>query len=213
MTVFEKQDTNMSRSFDSIASSYQLLETLAFGRSLQRIRTFCLPWAKDRQRALLIGDGDGRFASALLESAPRIQVDSIDLSPRMLALSQQRVGRHASRFKPIQADALAYSYPTSRYDFIALHFVLDCFTQPQIDTLLPRIEKTLKPGGIIAHSDFLSEKPWQKAIAWALYRAFRLSTQLNAYQLPIVTWSGNLRPLTSTTALRGLLFSSVVSLP
>jgi hypothetical protein len=54
--------------FDRLAKPYRWLEYLSFGRNLERCRFHFLPQLAGTQRALLLGDGDGRFAERLLRN-------------------------------------------------------------------------------------------------------------------------------------------------
>lgn len=78
-------------SFDRIASSYRFLEWILFCNVLQRARTAFIPQTVDSRRALVVGEGDGRFLVELLRTNPRIQVDCVDASKKMLALARARV--------------------------------------------------------------------------------------------------------------------------
>ena len=53
-------------SFDRLASHYQWIEAVAFGRDLQRARLAFLEELDSPRRALLAGEGDGRFLIELL---------------------------------------------------------------------------------------------------------------------------------------------------
>ena len=199
--------------FDRIATVYEPLERLSFSDHLQQARRFCLPHVRRCRRGLLLGDGDGRFSAALLESAPRIQLDSIDLSSRMLQLAQHRAGANRDRITPLNRDALQYAYPADTYDFIGLHFCLDCFSQKAIDTLLPQLERSLRSGGRIAYSDFQGHRYWQRTVVAALYLCFRAGAGLKTRSLPEVKWSPQVKPVADARFLRGLVFSRVLETP
>jgi ubiquinone/menaquinone biosynthesis C-methylase UbiE len=54
--------------FDRLARPYRWMEYLSFGRALERCRFQFLPQLAHTQHALLLGDGDGRFAERLLRA-------------------------------------------------------------------------------------------------------------------------------------------------
>jgi SAM-dependent methyltransferase len=168
-----------------------------------------LPHTRKCQRGLLIGDGDGRFSAALLENNPTIRIESLDISAGMLKRARARAGCHRGRIEFIHTDALTYAYPENTYDFIGLHFCLDCLTQNEIASLLPRLEKSLRSGGIVAHSDFRANHRWQRILVSALYLLFRAGAGLKANKLPDVSWSEPFETLAETEALGGLVFSKV----
>ncbi len=179
--------------FDRVARVYHWAEYLALGPLLQRTRTHFLPHILDRRRALVLGDGDGRFLAELVSAAPDIHVLAVDSSAAMLRLLKQRCLRRAPRsamfrLRTMQASALEIE-PSRDTDLVITHFLLDCFTQAEVDTLARRLAARLRPGTLWLLSDFgQPEKLWQRPFAAlyvrALYCAFRLTTGLRVQRLP-----------------------------
>ncbi|HEX3470297.1 MAG TPA: class I SAM-dependent methyltransferase, partial [Silvibacterium sp.] len=58
---------------------------------LERCRFYRLPQMAGAQRALVLGDGDGRFLARLLRKNPQLKADVVDLSPAMLQLLNERI--------------------------------------------------------------------------------------------------------------------------
>ena len=56
--------------FDHIARAYRWLEYISLGPLLSRTRNCYLELLQDRTRALILGDGDGRFTARLLAQSP-----------------------------------------------------------------------------------------------------------------------------------------------
>lgn len=199
----------MKRSFDWLAAPYRWLEYAAFGRRLQQTRVHCLPWTKDARRALLVGDGDGRFSAALLQSNPMVVIDSLDISPVMLATAVARAGAHRDRLHPICGDALTSEYPNGHYDLICLHFCLDCFTDNQVADLLPRLFASLAPNGIIAYSDFQCSRALHRWIVNGLFAFFRAIAGISARRLPVVRWPEEIPLVVRKEFLGGLVFTEI----
>lgn len=175
--------------FDRIARPYRWLEYLSLGKTLERCRFHFLPQLLDCHRALILGDGDGRFTATLLADNPSIQVDAIDISRTMLALLRQRSGSHSERLRTHHADARIFRYdPRNQYDLVATHFFLDCFTQPDLNQLITQIQSALAPGAIWLISDFRIPAGTMRLPARiyvrSLYLAFRLLTGLKTTRLP-----------------------------
>ena len=61
-------------SFDRLAPHYRWMEAVLAGGKLQRCRTAFLNEVKDARHALIVGDGNGRFLSALLRANPSVRV-------------------------------------------------------------------------------------------------------------------------------------------
>jgi SAM-dependent methyltransferase len=177
--------------FDLIARPYHWLEYLTLGRALERCRLHYLPSLLQRKRALVLGDGDGRFLAQLLAQNPRLHVDAVDTSATMLQILRHRCEALAhntsTRLNTHQANALACPLDPP-YDLIVTHFFLDCLTQPDLETLVNRIAPTLSPGAIWLVSDFqIPSGPMRlpaKILVRTLYLAFRILTGLRTTQLP-----------------------------
>lgn len=173
--------------FNHIARPYRWLEYLTLGPALQRCRTHFLPLLLDQKKALVLGDGDGRFLATLLAQNPTIQADAVDISATMLTLLRKRCEAQTTRLKTHQISALAYN-PEGPYDLIVTHFFLDCLTQSDLETLITQITPALAPGALWLISDFrVPPGPMRlpaQAYIRSLYLAFRIFTGLRTTQLP-----------------------------
>lgn len=176
--------------FDRVSRLYRWAEYLALGPLLRRTREQFLPRLTETRRALLLGDGDGRFAAALLRRAPPVRVHAVDSSGAMLQLLQQRCDRAGAgaRLTVQQGDVLEASAPKD-CDLIVTHFVLDCLTQAEVETLVLRLAQQVSPPCRWLVSEFGLPRPRLARLAAALYLrllylAFRLLTGLRVQQLP-----------------------------
>ncbi|MBB5328678.1 class I SAM-dependent methyltransferase [Tunturiibacter gelidoferens] len=183
--------TRTQPNFDHIARPYRWLEYITLGRALEQCRLHYLPSLLKRKRALVLGDGDGRFLAQLLAQNPRLHADAIDTSATMLQLLRERCEALApnasARLNTHQSDALTCPLDPS-YDLIVTHFFLDCLTQPELGTLITRIAPTLSPQAVWLVSDFqIPTGPMRlpaKILVRTLYLAFRILTGLRTTQLP-----------------------------
>jgi ubiquinone/menaquinone biosynthesis C-methylase UbiE len=206
--------------FDRVAHIYRWAEYLALGPLLQRTRTHFLPELLDRRQALVLGDGDGRFLAKLLSASPNITVTAADTSASMLRLLTSRCTPHTPRLQTTQSSALEIT-PTPDTDLIVTHFLLDCFTQSEVDVLAQRFGAPLPPGALWLLSDFgQPTRPWQRPFAAiyvrALYFAFRLTTGLRITHLPNpqqALSSAGFRLRRRNTRLGGLLYTELWELP
>ena len=171
--------------FDRVARVYRWAEYLALGRTLQRAREYFLPRLTECKSALALGDGDGRFLARLLQQNPEMQAVAVDTSSAMLALLRERCG---SRVRTVQLSALEVQAEPET-DLVVTHFFLDCFTQPEVETLATHLCAQLEPGTLWAVSDFGTPqarwlRPFAAAYVRSLYLAFRILTGLRVTQLP-----------------------------
>jgi SAM-dependent methyltransferase len=178
-------------SFDRIARPYRWLEYLTFGRVLERCRTHSLSQLGDCRRALVLGDGDGRFLARLLAENTHLHADAVDTSAAMLQLLRDRsetaTPDATARLQVYHDSALTFPL-AGCYDLVVTHFFLDCFSQADLETLIARVASTLVPGALWVVSDFhvpagLMRTP-ARALVRSLYLAFRVLTGLRTTELP-----------------------------
>lgn len=209
--------------FDWIAKPYRWLEYGSFGPLLERCRYYFLSDCTQARRALVLGDGDGRFTEQLLLANPAIQVDAVDASAAMLRELQQRsrsIGA-GQRVRIIQADIRTWSPEPRGYDMVVSHFFLDCLLPLELEELVERVSASLAPQALWLISDFsIPEGGWRRPLARVLVRflyfAFRVLTKLEVRQLPdyshILAQRGFLR-LRQKTFLGGLLITDLWQVP
>jgi ubiquinone/menaquinone biosynthesis C-methylase UbiE len=175
--------------FDGLARFYDGMENVLAGRKLIRCREAFLTVMPPPRRVLLLGEGHGRFLSALLKIHPEINVTCVDASAKMLAVTRRRLQRSGQSTRLItflRRDLLQWDPPAQAYDLIVTQFVLDCFPPAQLTALMSRLATAAQPGARWLVSDFhLPElRGWRRlrasAILWVMYRFFRLVTKLPA---------------------------------
>jgi ubiquinone/menaquinone biosynthesis C-methylase UbiE len=181
--------------FNRLAHAYRWMEYLSFGTCLMYVRQWRIPEMQHRRRALVYGDGDGRFLARLVRQAPGLQVTAVDASARMLQVAARRLPPAAS-VQLVQADALGFqpsreqlSFEPGGYDLIVSHFFLDCFSEDEVGCLVERVNAAAAESAVWVISDFAVP---QGAIAgvlgrWiirGLYQVFGLLTGLETRRLP-----------------------------
>ena len=90
-------------SFDRIAPSYRSFEWIAFSDVLQRARTAFISQAVGSRRALLVGEGDGRFLAELLRRSPEAEIDCIDASAAMIRCARSRAAVIPSKTRDLSS--------------------------------------------------------------------------------------------------------------
>ncbi|MBZ5674321.1 MAG: class I SAM-dependent methyltransferase [Acidobacteriia bacterium] len=166
---------------DLIAPHYWWIERLGMGRTLERRRRWFLPQLGNARRALVLGDGDGRFLRELLRRHSDVRADYVDLSRRMLELARQKAG--ADRVNYQQADARTLDLPRDEYDLIATHFFFDCFGPNELEALIARVADAAKPGVQWIVSEFRTANIPARLLVRALYLFFGITTGLKTRKL------------------------------
>ncbi len=179
--------------FDRLAGVYATLELLTFGSALSRRRLCFLsePRLATAGRALVLGDGDGRFTAALLERHPHLDVTVVDSSRAMIARLEARVRRSApaARLELHCADARGWLPGPAAYDVVAAHFFFDCFSTSDVQSIVANITPSLSPNALWLVSEFAIPPhglvmPLARLLLRTLYFAFRVITGLRVAQLP-----------------------------
>ena len=168
--------------FDAIAPYYRWLEMATFGNALQRAQTRFIDKVDRPKRALVIGEGDGRFLCDLLRVHPDLKVDCVDASRGMLKISRDRVRRRSpgclARIRFLHADILTWS-PNYSYDLFVTHFLLDCFGAAEVKMIVEKIARAASVDAIWLLADFtipegnvarINAKIWLRAM-YAFFRA------------------------------------------
>lgn len=187
--------------FDRLARAYRWMEWASFGPLLWQCRCAFLNEMQSASRALIIGDGDGRFTARLLATNPRVRIDAIDASTAMLRALTHRAAANGDRLRTFCLDARNFDArdwraPEShtpaeekmRYDLIVTHFFLDCLTTGEVRTLAVEVAAAA-PGALWVVSEFAVPKSRfgrlvaQPLVAF-LYAAFGLLTGLRVRRLP-----------------------------
>jgi ubiquinone/menaquinone biosynthesis C-methylase UbiE len=143
--------------FDYVARYYRWLETITFGNALQEARIYWIDKIPRPRRALIVGEGNGRFLCELLRIQPKIDVDCVDASGRMLELARGRVRRfHPKSLASVRffhQDVLNWS-PLDSYDLLVTHFFLDCFPREQVGAIVAKLAHVARPDAVWLVADF-----------------------------------------------------------
>ena len=176
-------------SFDRVATSYRLLETITFGQSLQRARVRWIEKISRPRRVLILGEGNGRFLCELLRVHPKIDIDCVDASARMLTLARTRARQICpeswQRIQFIHADILRWS-PRNSYDLIVTHFLLDCFPRYEVKAIVDKLAGAAAPGAIWLLADFtippagIFSRMHAKLLLRMMYLFFRCAAGITA---------------------------------
>lgn len=203
--------------FDRLARAYRWMEAATFGPLLMQTRCAFLDAMAGRRRALILGDGDGRFTARLLAVNDAVEVDAVDASAAMLAELKRNAGAHAGRVRTHAADARLWQPPRTDYDLVVTHFFLDCMTDAETAALAARLRGACTPDALWIVSEFaiphgafgaLVARP----LVALLYAAFGVMTGLDTRRLPdhrAALENAGFTLVKTATLLHGLLRSEL----
>jgi ubiquinone/menaquinone biosynthesis C-methylase UbiE len=110
-----------------------------------------LVFADKPKRLLDVGGNTGKFAVQCAKHDPEVHVTIADL-PQQLELARENIRAQGleSRVDFVAVDVLNESQPLpDRFDAIWMSQFLDCFSLPQIESILRRAANALSPGGSV----------------------------------------------------------------
>ena len=178
-------------SFDLLAPHYRWMEWVLAGGKLQRCRTAFLHSLPAPRRALLLGEGNGRFLVELIRAHPGVEIVCVDASRKMLECARarlQRSGLGTGSVEFVHANILEWSPKPHQFDLIVSHFFLDCFRPEQLAGIMDRLSTAAAPEAQWLLADF-REPPagwarWRaRLILETMYLFFRRFTKLPAARL------------------------------
>jgi ubiquinone/menaquinone biosynthesis C-methylase UbiE len=178
--------------YGRLAKSYKFWEYLVFGRQLRRCREAWWKALLNTQEALILGDGDGRFSTFLLENHPTVKITSLDVSLPMLNQAEKRREKRniqENRVTTILSDVNSWDYGNKKFDAVVTHFFMDSFETLEMKTIATTIKNVLKPGRQLHVSDFHIPKDpkfgrWRARLTLGfLYPIFRVITNLRTRSL------------------------------
>jgi cyclopropane fatty-acyl-phospholipid synthase-like methyltransferase len=177
--------------FGRLARAYRWMEYFSFGPYLQQCRRLRLAEMASSRRALIYGDGDGRFLATLMEDRPTIHVVAVDASNEMLQQAARRLPSGVN-VRLVHADALECDlaeFPEAPFDLVVTHFFLDCFHEGELTPWLSQVNAAVAENALWVLSEFAIPKrnPARLAgmlIVRGLYLIFGLLTGLRTRRLP-----------------------------
>jgi SAM-dependent methyltransferase len=182
---------NTPAKFDCLSQVYRWMEYFSFGPYLQQCRRLRVAEMSACKRALVYGDGDGRFLAELVRRVPKIRATTVDASNKMLDRLARRLPSEA-QVRLLHADALEcepVGFPDGPFDLVISHFFLDCFNEAEIASLVAHVNVLVEKTALWVVSDF-AIPPRRPArllgmlIVRGLYLAFGLLTGLRTRRLP-----------------------------
>lgn len=203
---------------DAIAPYYAALEFAVFGRALERCRSHFLPEAAHARRALVLGDGDGRFLRELRSRYPALETDYVDRSRTMLSLARRAAGDRQIHYwcRNLPQDPV----PCGPHDLVTAHFFFDCFDAAALAEIVERVRETSPSARWVVSEFAVPESKWlarpAQVLIATMYAFFGLATGLRTRSLtdhrPVLEKAGLVRAKRVAHA-RGLLVSELWTPP
>ncbi len=189
MSATSRTESAAPPDFSRLAHLYRWMEFASFGPWLHWCRCTFLDQVADCRRALVIGDGDGRFTARLLHANHDIQIDAVDASSAMLNELRRRASSDSHRVRTWNADARHWHPEGPPYDLVVTHFFLDCLTAAEIESLATGLRTAVTSSAKWLISEFAIPPGWYgkifaRPLIRSLYWVFGRLTGLRIRSLP-----------------------------
>ena len=174
----------MAANYNNAAWFYDRLSRLVFGNRLLQAQEFLLDYIPANSHVLIAGGGTGKILELLTHRHPAgLTIIYAEVSEKMIALSEKRhTGSHHITFVTGAAEEVQPGFP---FDVILAPFLLDNFSDKDLQTFLQQANVHLKPGGLWLCADFqLNGKWWQPVLLKTMYLFFKLLGCVGVTKLP-----------------------------
>lgn len=151
----------------------------------QRRRSLELVRIQPGERVLVCGCGTGLDLPLL---PPAIEIDAVDLSPRMIEEARAKSAGLAIRLQTMDAQNL--KFPDATFDVVILHLIIAIVPDPL--RALQEAVRVLKPGGRIALFDKYFHGPGQPRLIRRILNPLArvIATDLNTRTLELAAQAG-----------------------
>ncbi len=174
-------------SFNTIAPFYDLLVRLVFQQKLQKAQESLLVQIPEKGHILILGGGTGWVLTRLLELKPEVSVVYVEVSEKMLALSQQSWqkagGKGQVSFRLGDESVLETA---EKFDYVLVPFVFDLYGTHYLKTVfIPNLCQHLAEDGILGLVDFReTDKLLHRGLIGAMFLFFKYVSRIKNTMLP-----------------------------
>lgn len=176
--------------FDRIALIYDSLSKLIFQKSIFQSQLTHLNKIPTHANILIIGGGTGLILNEILSKKPEVQITYIELSKKMLKLSQNRLDSlNAQKVRFIHGDEkIILGFEPYTFDIIITNFFLDVFSSQKLLDVMQLLNGVLVENGLWINTDFVMSvttgfEVWKKWLIKFMYLFFNIFCNLEGKEL------------------------------
>lgn len=163
--------------FDPIANWYNLLKKMVFRNQIELATQHFLHLIPPNSKILIIGGGTGQL---LRHFHSTHQIKYLEFSRVML--NKAKNVRTKATIEFIDADVLKWK-SEEKFDYIMTPFVLDCFNETSLNSLIPKLKTNLAENASWIHTDFYPKNVLQRNLVRMMYLFFRITVKLKVNKL------------------------------
>ncbi|HEY5692650.1 MAG TPA: class I SAM-dependent methyltransferase [Cyclobacteriaceae bacterium] len=172
--------TRLNR-FNWIASYYDKLVNLIFGKSILEAQHCHLELIPAHANILVLGGGSGKWVSEIIKTNKTCHILFVDASSKMMDQAKYNLEgvEQVSFIHGTQNDL-----PNLHFDVIITHFFFDMFTTQQLHMLIEQLDRQLNSPSLWIVSDFEKSKYWHSLMLKMMFLFFKLSNTIENNDLP-----------------------------
>ena len=174
-------------SFNTIAPFYDLLVRLVFQQKLQKAQESLLVQIPEKGHILILGGGTGWVLTRLLELKSEVSVVYVEVSEKMLVLSQQRWQKAGGKGKvSFRLGDESVLGTAEKFDYMLVPFVFDLYETHYLKTVfIPNLCQYLAEDGILGLVDFReTDKLLHRGLIGAMFLFFKYMSRIKTTMLP-----------------------------
>jgi len=174
----------VAANFDNSAWFYDKLARLVYGRALVNAQVYLLRHIPENSKVLIVGGGTGWILNEITRMYPAgLNITYVEISANMMALSRKR-NISANKVTFIN-DAIEKVDLPNDFDIAFTPFLLDNFTEENLDTIFSSIDSKLIENGLWLNASFqLTGKWWQWVLLKTMFVFFKVICRIEASRLP-----------------------------
>ena len=176
----------MKNNYDPIASNYDWLSRLVFGRKLAASQICLLQHVPAKSKILIVGGGTGWILEEITKTHPSgLSITYVEISEKMIQLAKKcQTGENEVTF----VHSAIENYVTSeRYDIVFTAFLFDNFGAERTALVFNSLAGMLAKQGKWLFTDFFIDKEksswWQKSLLKTMLIFFRIVSDIEASAL------------------------------
>lgn len=150
----------VEQGYDRIGEEYERWSTKGTDPARERYLKVLFEDLPKGAQVLDLGCGSGALATRRLSE--RFQITGVELSSRMVELARRNIP--SATF--VRADMASVEFPPELFDGVCAFYSLTHLPQKELPTLLRRVARWLKPGGLFVASMGSGEDPGSVEDEW-----------------------------------------------
>jgi len=205
----------MKNNYDPIASNYDWLSRLVFGRQLAASQICLLQHVPADSKILIVGGGTGWILEEISKIHPSgLSITYVEISEKMIQLAKKcRKGENQVTF----VNTAIEDYTTSElYDIVFTAFLFDNFGAERTELVFNKLAGMLTKQGKWLFTDFFIDKEksswWQKSLLKTMLVFFRIVSDIEASALTPMQpkfQAGHFHKMYEYSFVRGFIRSNV----